>query len=825
MRENIKKYTYKLKKTLKIPEIEESIIALFREKYKKVEDESFSTDVKDISSIYGRYFLAFINNRLEIFKELLNDKKELKKQVIKYNYMDEFVIDNQEFDKALDQAIAYVKELEEKKEKLKREERNIYIRVFEKCENIIRCKGNVTVDYEAVVGYRNSFNFYDWIPSQGSYNQEVDFTINNSSNFQLLYDFFEKQKTCVNSYIDWKITENCTKEIEEDLNYHIHGDTRKNIKYGWSHKLEPLEEYEVPVYSGLIIYDNKLFYFKCYYDGLHFILQNHVELSFLNNSHIKEKMVEYETEDGKLVDNFLENLKELENNYTYYNYLSKQSILKIEGKKYSMDKNVKIELEKKVLNCIWEISENIKKNINNYNKEIRQFLRKRYIDAAVYTSFEYEEEYYKSCLKYNLSVEFLDSLDPEVCHSLYSEKMKYYKIGLGLKRHVEILDFLIDKFYIAFSLNEDNLSYEGESEYHLQRDQYSDIITTLNRLRDVLQEELVWCGSSEAQKIIKNIIEVEAFNHKLKEEEKRKAEKKEAQKKKTLYFKNKMRKVGIVSLILMVIITIFLVIGDGYKTKHFDIEIVSKSNSERVGYTYYYEFEVNIINNSPHDIEGIQGKMYIYNEKNELIDTLQTNINVNIASKSTQNVKVELYNYENKGELLWNTDLDKMRITFGYDFIRYSTFDYVKHYNVKKEILIHEINENSQDVTIKKDLLELAQYYVSKDVIIPENYESENHSERVACYSAFDDSYHNSFHIFFKISEEYSSTFFENFLEKLEENGYQLRYSYINDEYEYVKGNTVIRLSNVQESYLYNPRTGEEEFDYYYLNFYAYILE
>lgn len=799
MRDYIKKYTYKIKESLSIAEIEESIIALFRKKYKKVNNKSFASAMKDVPGLYKDAIKAFFEDQLGLFKELLNDKEELKKEVINYNNL-EVTFDEEKLDAALDQAIQYVKELMEKETELKNEENSVHIKVFENQEKIIRCKGNVKVDYKTVAGYRNGFNSYHRLPSKGSYKQKVDFLINNISGLNLHFDCFKKQRNSGNSYSFKQIAQNCSEVIERNLTNHIGG----NIQYSCSYKLEPLEEYEIPVYLGLITYDNKLFYFECYYDGKYFNLKKHEDISFLNytKKYINEEMVEYVDEKGKLVDNFLEILEKMKTNFTYYNYLSKNSILKREKEEYRIDNKVKVELEKMLLDHILQDTEIVKNNINNYNDEIRQFLRKRYIDASVYSSFNHKER-------------------------------AYYIKGLGLEIHVNILNYLIDKFYIVFSLNETDLSYEGRSEYHLEKTQYNDIISTLNSLSEILQQELMWCSSDEAQNIINNIIKVETFNHNLEAVEIKKTEEIKSQeieetkinKNRRSSVINKKMWVGIVSLVLIVMLTIFVFIVDGYKIKHFDMEIVSKNNIQYIENTYWYEFDINIINNSPHDIEEIHGKIYIYNEKNELINTLETSIKADIASKSTYNAKIEFTIGENSGSVLWNTDLAKMRITFVYDFIRYSTFDHVKFNNNKKEIVIHELNEDANEVITGKNLLELAQDYVSKDVIIPENYESENHSEGVGCYSYADNCNYVSFYIFFKISEEDSSTFFNDFVEKLKVNGYQLKYRDIYNDYEYIKGNTVIRFSNVCESYVYNSCTGEEEFEYYYLNFYAYSLE
>lgn len=54
-------------------------------------------------------------------------------------------------------------------------------------------------------------------------------------------------------------------------------------------------------------------------------------------------------------------------------------------------------------------------------------------------------------------------------------------------------------------------------------------------------------------------------------------------------------------------------------------------------------------------------------------------------------------------------------------------------------------------------------------------------------------------------------------------NGYSLR---TNDPFgdEYIKNNTVLQFSDVQESTTYDPSTDEYAFNGYYFNFYAFTI-
>ena len=65
--------------------------------------------------------------------------------------------------------------------------------------------------------------------------------------------------------------------------------------------------------------------------------------------------------------------------------------------------------------------------------------------------------------------------------------------------------------------------------------------------------------------------------------------------------------------------------------------------------------------------------------------------------------------------------------------------------------------------------------------------------------------------------------FLNNFLSKLQINGYSLR---TNDPFgdEYIKNNTVLQFSDVQESTIYDPSTDEYAFNGYYFNFYAFTI-
>lgn len=305
--------------------------------------------------------------------------------------------------------------------------------------------------------------------------------------------------------------------------------------------------------------------------------------------------------------------------------------------------------------------------------------------------------------------------------------------------------------------------------------------------------------------------------------------------------KKQKRKARIISIstivsIVLILTTVLLVINNGYSSKHFTIEVVSKTNDSyndtlTPGYWqagYFYTFEFVVTNDSPNAIKELSGTMDINNSNGKTLATTTINLTGELAAgeKGTWNVQVNVDRGDNAVEI-WNSDFSELEITFR---IREITFENgtEKRYNDTKNEVVHQATKKKQENNGEtsnangenedNSLLGLVKNYAGNDAVLPDNYLSADyHVPDCGCYSDADNTYYNSYYVAIKVDEGNKDTFINDFIDKLINNGYTLRYDEY--EYEYVKNNTVIHFSNVLESRL------DGQLEYYFVNYYAYSLE
>ena len=293
--------------------------------------------------------------------------------------------------------------------------------------------------------------------------------------------------------------------------------------------------------------------------------------------------------------------------------------------------------------------------------------------------------------------------------------------------------------------------------------------------------------------------------------------------------------------IAIIITTVKIVKNNGYAADNFSIAVVSKTNKDfnedlATGYTgsgYFYNFKFEITNNSPNTMKKLTGNMDINNSNGKTLASTKIYLSGELVAdeKGTWNVEVNVAKGDKAIEI-WNSDLSELEITFKIIEIEFEDGT-IKRYTDTKNEVIHKAtgtNKPNDDETSNDNgssesnsLLDLVKNYAGNDAILPDNYLSiDYHVPHCGCYSYKDNMYYDSYYILFMVDEEHHATFFDNFVDKLVSNGYTLRYDEF--EYEYVKNDTVIHFTNVMESFVYNPTTGEEEVEYYYLNYYTYSL-
>ena len=350
---------------------------------------------------------------------------------------------------------------------------------------------------------------------------------------------------------------------------------------------------------------------------------------------------------------------------------------------------------------------------------------------------------------------------------------------------------------------------------------------------------------SELLKIKKALINLEDFNianhQKIKDlvdnsikaiydAEQAEVERQKKQKKKYL-----ISTVALILSIVVILSTVLIVINNGYSADHFTIEVVSKKNASfndnlATGYWqagYFYTFGFEVTNDSPNTIKKLSGTMDINNSNGKTLATTTINLTgeLEAGKKGTWNVQVNVDKGDNAVEI-WNSDFSELEITFR---IREIIFENgtEKRYNDTKNEIVHQATKKKQDNSGEtsngngnnedSSLLGLVKNYAGSDAMLPDNYSSADyHVPDCGCYSYADDTYYDSYYALIKISEENKATFFDNFIDKLISNGYTLRYDEF--DYEYVKNNTVIHFTNVIESRV------DGQFEYYYMNYYAFSL-
>lgn len=311
-------------------------------------------------------------------------------------------------------------------------------------------------------------------------------------------------------------------------------------------------------------------------------------------------------------------------------------------------------------------------------------------------------------------------------------------------------------------------------------------------------------------------------------------EKQKKQKKKYL-----ISTIALILSIVVILSTVLIVINHGYSAEHFTIEVVSKKNDSfndnlATGYWqagYFYTFGFEVTNDSPNAIKKLSGTMDINNSKGKTLATTTINLSGDLESgeKGTWNVQVNVDKGDNAKEI-WNSDFSELEITFR---IREITFENgtEKRYNDTKNEIVHKSSgEKTPDAdnpsgsqSGNNTLLSLVKNYAGEDAILPDNYSSADyHVPDCQRYSYKDDAYYDSYYALIKVEEENKDGFLNDFIEKLISNGFALRYDEF--DYEYIKNDTVIYFTDVIASRLYNPSTGAEEIEYYYINYYAYSL-
>lgn len=306
--------------------------------------------------------------------------------------------------------------------------------------------------------------------------------------------------------------------------------------------------------------------------------------------------------------------------------------------------------------------------------------------------------------------------------------------------------------------------------------------------------------------------------------------------------KKKQKKITILSvvaaiLLIATMITTFVIVrNNGYSADNFTIEVVSKTNDSfnenlATGYRqagYFYTFGFEVTNDSPNAIKKLSGTMDINNANGKTLATTTINLSGELAAgeKGTWNIQVNV-DKGDKAKEIWNSDFFELEITFR---IREITFEdgTEKRYNDTKNEIVHKSsgrktpnnNDSSNNSSNKGNstLLDLVKDYAGEGAILPDNYLSADyHVPDCGCYSYANGTYYDSYYALIKIDEANKDTFLDDFIDKLIDNGYTLRYDEF--DYEYEKNNTVIRFTNVLESRL------DGQLEYYYMNYYAFSLD
>ena len=281
--------------------------------------------------------------------------------------------------------------------------------------------------------------------------------------------------------------------------------------------------------------------------------------------------------------------------------------------------------------------------------------------------------------------------------------------------------------------------------------------------------------------------------------------------------------------ILAIAITAFIIIKNiGYSADNLVISVNSKDNYSYDETTASYKFGFVIENKGPNQINGFSGEMVIKNHDGKVLGEINVDFSGYIEPKTSAdcNADIKVPVGENAIEI-WNSDISELEITFRITSISFGDGKFKEYKNGDAKV-VHECtaNGNADKIVTGDRLLDSIRDCIGNDVIIPDNYESANYNEvgDCRCYSYYDGKEYLSFYVFFIVPDERADTFLDDFIEKLEDNGYTLRYKEYS-ECEYIKGDIVLNFGDVLPSYVYDDYTAQNgRLQYYYFNFYAYNL-
>lgn len=254
------------------------------------------------------------------------------------------------------------------------------------------------------------------------------------------------------------------------------------------------------------------------------------------------------------------------------------------------------------------------------------------------------------------------------------------------------------------------------------------------------------------------------------------------------------------------------------------ISATGKSTSSSY-YTNYTTIIFSLENTSDINIDSVKGSMDFYNGSS-LIGQYTVTFNGTFVAGRSYTSTVE-FDESSSNCPLYNTSYSNLGIKWKVTSISVGYREYSLNgstVNLKQSSGNNNGgNSGNGGNTDNRTLLQKFKDAVSNDVILPDNYKDVLDSGEISTYSYLDWTDHDGYYAMFEISETYHSTFLDSFFSKLSSNGYSVRYD-TSYEQEYIKNNTVLKFDTVKESQTYNPSTGTYTFNYYYFNFYAFLV-
>ncbi len=155
--------------------------------------------------------------------------------------------------------------------------------------------------------------------------------------------------------------------------------------------------------------------------------------------------------------------------------------------------------------------------------------------------------------------------------------------------------------------------------------------------------------------------------------------------------KKKITKIGIIAIVCLVILGIVGAIihnVNGYSAENVSIEVLSKSNLEYSRSTYYYMFEFELSNDSPHDIELVRGTFEIVNKEGRTLSSSSLEMHCDLKADSSEMQNIRLSISEGKDAVeLWESDLEDLTIKFRIKTIRFEDGTYKNYSNTKNKII------------------------------------------------------------------------------------------------------------------------------------------